>query len=75
MLARRGFVTVRSQRQDGVHCPVISMLGSLAYLFDDVFLGTMVAVAFVVGGFLVWRRLWKHREQRRESRERLRRQF
>ena len=46
------------------------MLGSLAYLFDDVFLGTMVAVAFVVGGFLVWRRLWKHRE-----RERLRRQF
>lgn len=54
------------------------MLGSLGYLIDDVFVGTMVALACVVIGYLVWRRLRKkHREQRREYRERgrQRRQF
>ena len=53
------------------------MLGSLAYLFDNVFVGTVVAFACVGVGYRGWKRLWKQREQRRESRERerLRRQF
>ena len=53
------------------------MLGSLGYLFDEMFVGTVVALACVVIGCLVWRRLRKHRGQRREyrERERQRRQF
>jgi hypothetical protein len=53
------------------------MLGSLGYLMDGVFLGTVVALACVTVGYLVRRHLWKHREQRRLYRERgrQRRQF
>jgi len=53
------------------------MLGSLGYLIDDAFVGTTMALACVAVGCLVWMRLRKHREQRREYRERgrMRRQF
>jgi hypothetical protein len=53
------------------------MFGSLGYLFDDAFVGTMVTLACVTAGCLVWRHLWKRREQRRLYRERgrQRRQF
>lgn len=53
------------------------MFGSLGYLLDDAFVGTVVVFACVAVGCLVWRRLRKHREQRREYRERgrMRRQF
>ena len=62
--------TVRNRRQDGVYCCVSNMLGPLGYLIDDAVVGTAVALACVVIGYLVWRRLWKHREQRRLYRER-----
>jgi hypothetical protein len=53
------------------------MFGALGHLFDDLFVGTMVALACVAIGYLVRRNHWKHREQRREyrERERQRRQF
>ena len=46
------------------------MLGALGYLTDDAYVGITVALACVVAGLLLWRRLWKHREQRRLYRER-----
>ena len=46
------------------------MLGPLGYLTDDAYVGVTVALACVVAGLLLWRRLWKHREQRRLYRER-----
>ena len=53
------------------------MFGLLSYLTGDEFVGSAAAVTCVVAGCLVWRRLWKHRELRREyrKRERQRRQF
>lgn len=53
------------------------MFGSLGHSFDDLLLGTVVALTCLAIGYFLWRSLWKHRGQRREyrERERQRRQF
>jgi hypothetical protein len=48
------------------------MYSLLGYLLDDGVVGSVVAVACVGAGCLVWRSLRKRREQRREYRERKR---
>ena len=53
------------------------MLGAMGHSVDYVFVRTAVALTCGSVGYLVWRYLWKQREERREYRERgrQRRQF
>lgn len=49
------------------------MPGLIGYLVEDELVGGGVALACVTAGYLVWRAFGRHREQRREYRERQRR--